>query len=51
MSDESQDEIGENLVEPESVASLYDLDDPILAASIKRYGFTPQQAEEMSLYL
>lgn len=51
MPDQSQGKIGENQMEPESVESKPDLDDPILAALIKRYGFTPQQAIETTLYL
>ena len=51
MPDQSQGKIGENQMDPESVESKPDLDDPIFAALIKRYGFTPQQAMEMALYL
>ena len=49
MSDETPVEIPENQQEPEVIET--DSDDPALAAMVKRYGWTPQQAEESTLYL
>jgi hypothetical protein len=49
MSDESSVEISENQQEPETAES--GSDDPAFAAMVKRYGLTPQQTKESTLYL
>jgi len=51
MSEKSTVEIPENQQELDLDESEPDLDDPAFAAMVKRYGFTPQQEKEMSLYL
>jgi hypothetical protein len=48
---EHQQELEESALESESGDSEASPEDPAQAAMIKRYGFTPQQAEESKLYL
>ena len=48
---EQQQELEESALESASGDSEASAEDPAQAAMIKRYGFTPQQAEESKLFL